>query len=222
MKSNSPSSDKTLKKFWFILMAGVNLLTMFVLMVPVTRAENPIMPKPALQEHVNINKGDKLSALALDQKNWKRPQSSFKWIAMASAIKTPWNSFGRQGWLTDDAYVEPVNPGISEFSPNTELFYLVFEVSALDAPSQYRAAWYFMPDGKHHDPKLVGTDALMMEMNEKAGYLEVFPPKEGWKKGKYLIKLFFESPGQELDEAQVVGTMTFMITDNPQPTPNQH
>jgi len=143
------------------------------------------------------------------------PQSSFKWIAMASGINTSWDSFGRQGWMTDDAYAEPINPGISEFSPDTEKFYLVFSVSALDAPSQYRAAWYYMPDGKVVDDELVGTDALMLEMNEKAGYLEVFRPKEGWKKGKYLIKLFFESPGQELDEAQVVGTMQFSITDHP-------
>jgi len=179
------------------------------------RSQDSFEPKPAIQQQDNSKGEDKLSALALDQKNWRIPQSSFMWIVMASGIQTPWESFGRQGWMTDDAYVEPVNPGVSEFSPDTELFYLVFEVSALDAPSQYRAAWYYMPDGKRYDKTLIGTDALMLEMNEKAGYLEIFRPESGWKKGRYIIKLFFESPGQELDEAQVVGTMKFAITDTP-------
>lgn len=151
--------------------------------------------------------------MALDQEHWQRPQSAFKWIAMARDITTPWDSFGRQGWMTDDAYVQPVDPGVSEFSAETEIFYLVFEVSALDAPSQYRAAWYYMPDGKIPSTQLTGTDALLMEMNEKAGYLEIFRPEDGWQKGKYLVKLYFESPGQELYDPNVIGTMEFTITD---------
>ena len=151
--------------------------------------------------------------MALDQHNWRRPQSAFKWIAMARDIRTPWDTFGRQGWMTDDAYVEPVDPGVSEFSTDTGMFYLVFAVPALDAPSQYRAAWFHMPDGKIHSEEMVGTDALLMEMNEKAGYLEIFKPENGWKKGRYLLKLYFESPGQDLYEPNVIGTMTFTIVD---------
>jgi len=165
------------------------------------------------QKEVPGNEESKSRILALDQKNWKQPQSSFNWVAMARDIKIPWDSFGRQGWMTDDAYVEPVDPGVSEFSPDTDLFYIVFQVGALDAPSQFRAAWYFMPDGKTPVSEHSGTDALYLEMNAKTGYLEVFRPEEGWKKGKYLLKIFFESPGQELYEGNVVGTMVFTITD---------
>ena len=151
--------------------------------------------------------------MALDQKNWRNPQSAFKWIAMARGFKVPWDTFGRQGWMTDDAYVDPVDPGVSEFSADTEIFYLVFAISALDAPSQYRAAWFHMPDGQTPSAELTGTDALFLEMNEKAGYLEIFRPDGGWKKGRYLVKLYFESPGQELYEPNVIGTMSFTITD---------
>ena len=151
--------------------------------------------------------------IALDQEHWQRAQSAFKWIAMARGINIPWDTFGRQGWMTDDAYVDPVDPGVSEFSAETEIFYLVFAVSALDAPSQYRAAWFYMPDGHTASTELTGTDALFLEMNEKAGYLEIFRPEGGWKKGKYLVKLYFESPGQELYEPNVIGTMAFTITD---------
>ncbi len=169
-------------------------------------------PKAATKESEgNVTTTTEL--MALDQENWQRPQSAFKWIAMARDIKVPWDTFGRQGWMTDDAYVEPVDPGASEFSADTEIFYLVFAVSALDAPSQYRAAWFHMPDGKIPSEELTGTDALFMEMNEKAGYLEIFRPEGGWEKGKYLVKLYFESPGQELYDPNVIGTMAFTITD---------
>ena len=53
--------------------------------------------------------------MALDQKNWQHPQSAFKWIAMARGFKVPWDTFGRQGWMTDDAYVDPVDPACPNF-----------------------------------------------------------------------------------------------------------
>ncbi len=180
--------------------------------VAVGEEDKSFAPKAATKESEgNVTTTTEL--MALDQENWQRPQSAFKWIAMARDIKVPWDTFGRQGWMTDDAYVEPVDPGASEFSADTEIFYLVFAVSALDAPSQYRAAWFHMPDGKTPSEELTGTDALFMEMNEKAGYLEIFRPEGGWKKGKYLVKLYFESPGQELYDPNVIGTMAFTITD---------
>ena len=180
--------------------------------VAVGQEDQGFTPKAATKESEgNVTTTTEL--MALDQENWQRPQSAFKWIAMARDIKVPWDTFGRQGWMTDDAYVEPVDPGVSEFSADTEIFYLVFAVSALDAPSQYRAAWFHMPDGKIPSDELTGTDALFMEMNEKAGYLEIYRPEGGWKKGKYLVKLYFESPGQELYDPNVIGTMAFTITD---------
>ncbi len=190
----------------------IGLLIVFCGAMPsVSRAEQPLTPRPAVQESDGATAVGAL--MALDQQNWQRPQSAFKWIAMARDIQTPWDTFGRQGWMTDDAYVEPVEPGVSEFSKDTEVFYLVFAVSALDAPSQYRAAWFHMPDGVTPSKKLTGTDALFMEMNEKAGYLEIFQPDGGWKTGRYLLKLYFESPGQDLYDPNAIGTMTFTIVE---------
>ena len=193
-------------------------MTLLVTLVIISQSNAQAAPDFVLKEAQREVSGHARSEnriLALDQKNWKRPQSSFSWVAMARDIRLPWDSHGRQGWLTDDAYVEPVDPGVSEFSPDTEIFYIVFEVGALDAPSQFRAAWYYMADGKNHEPEYSGTDALFLEMNEKAGYLEIYRPDEGWQKGQYLLKIFFESPGQETFEGNVVGTMLFTITDEP-------
>lgn len=210
--SFQPVSDATLHRQFRPIRS---LLVLMVVMMPAVgwgEEEQRFTLKPAAMESDGAVVGQ-TKLLALDQTNWQTPQSAFKWIAMARDITTPWDSFGRQGWMTDDAYVQPVGPGVSQFSADTEVFYLVFEVSALDAPSQYRAAWYHVPDGETPAAQLTGTDALFMEMNEKSGYLEIFKPEGGWKTGKYLLKLYFESPGQELYEPNAIGTMTFTITE---------
>ena len=206
-RANAHRTDRSLS-----VLSLASLLLVFLIPALVWGEEKGFTPNAAtIESEGSVTTQTEL--IALDQEHWQRPQSAFKWIAMARGINIPWDTFGRQGWMTDDAYVDPVDPGVSEFSADTEIFYLVFAVSALDAPSQYRAAWFYMPDGHTPSTELTGTDALFLEMNEKAGYLEIFRPEGGWKKGKYLVKLYFESPGQELYEPNVIGTMAFTITD---------
>ena len=55
--------------------------------------------------------------LRLTRSDWKRPQGVFSWITIARGYNIPWDSFGRQGWMSDDAYVEPVDPGVTDLSP---------------------------------------------------------------------------------------------------------
>jgi len=150
--------------------------------------------------------------MAFDQVNWNRPQGVFSWITMARGYETPWESIGRPGWMTiEDAYVKPVDPGISEFSADTDLFYIVFEGQPLDAPGQFAAAWFDMPEGKAEAITPIGKDVIELEMNQRFGYFEIFPPKGGWKPGLYLVKIYYGSPGQELHGANVIGTMQFTI-----------
>lgn len=210
-KSSSADHKQRAKRSLSVPIGAILLLALVLPSIAVGQ-ETSLTPKaPVIESEGSVTTTTDL--MALDQENWQQPQSAFKWIAMARDIKVPWDTFGRQGWMTDDAYVEPVDPGVSEFSPDTEIFYLVFAVSALDAPSQYRAAWFYMPDGQTPSQELTGTDALTMEMNEKAGYLEIYRPEGGWEKGKYLVKLYFESPGQDLYDPNVIGTMEFTITE---------
>lgn len=202
------------KLFHYLILSSLILLIGIGAMMgqAIGQGAPEFVPKEATRESAGQSVSGQ-RVMPLDQKNWKQPQSSFNWVAMARDIKVPWDSFGRQGWMTDDAYVEPVDPGKSEFPQDTDLFYIVFSVPGMDAPSQFRAAWYYMPDGKTPEEAHSGTDALFLEMNEKAGYLEIFRPEGGWKKGEYLLRLFYESPGQELYDGNVVGTMVFTITD---------
>jgi len=152
--------------------------------------------------------------MAFDQVNWKRPQGVFSWITMARGYDTPWDSLGRPGWMTTgDAYVEPVDPGVSEFSSDTQIFYIVFEAQPLDAPGQFAAAWFDMNDGQVTSNAPIGKDVIELEMNQRSGYFQLSQPAEGWKPGKFQVKIFYGSPGQELHAANVIGTMEFTIKD---------
>ena len=153
------------------------------------------------------------ATMALDQVNWNRPQAVFTWITMARGYKTPWDSVGRPGWMTDDAYVEPVDPGVSKFTLTTEEIYIVFEGQPLDAPGQFAAAWYEWKDGKVGSERPVGKDVIELEMNQRYGYFIITPPQEGWKKSQYLVELYYGSPGQQLHDANIVGTMEFTISE---------
>ncbi len=150
--------------------------------------------------------------MAFDQVNWNRPQGVFSWITMARGYETPWDSIGRPGWMTiEDAYVKPVDPGISEFSAETDLFYIVFEGQPLDAPGQFAAAWYEMQEGQVTSNIPINKDVIELEMNQRFGYFEIYQPKEGWKPGQYQVKIYYGSPGQELHAANIIGTMQFTI-----------
>lgn len=150
--------------------------------------------------------------MAFDQVDWNKPQGVFSWITMARGYETPWESIGRPGWMTiEDAYVKPVDPGISEFSADTNLFYIVFEGQPLDAPGQFAAAWFAMADGKAETGPPIGKDVIELEMNQRFGYFEIFAPKDGWTPGPYLVKIYYGSPGQELHGANIIGTMQFTI-----------
>jgi hypothetical protein len=154
--------------------------------------------------------------MAFDQVNWNRIQGVFSWITMSRGVDdTPWDSSsGRPGWMTiEDAYVRPIDPGVSEFPADTDIFYIVFEGQPLDAPAQFAAAWFEMKEGKVESNTPMDKDVIELEMNQRFGYFEIFSPEEGWKPGDYLVKIFYGSPGQDLHAINVVGTMQFTITE---------
>jgi hypothetical protein len=153
---------------------------------------------------------------AFDQVDWNRVQGIFSWITMSRGFNdTPWNSLvGRPGWMTiEDAYVKPIDPGVSEFPADTDIFYIVFEGQPLDAPAQFAAAWFEMKDGKVASNTPVDKDVIELDMNQRFGYFEIYQPEEGWKPGQYQIKIFYGSPGQALHAINVIGTMQFTIME---------
>lgn len=193
---------------------SISTVGLFAVAVSLLGIGNVLAGDPFSKPDSQQNEIGQVQGLAFDQVNWKRPQGVFSWITMARGYQVPWDSFGRQGWMTDDAYVEPVDPGISTFPPHTKEIYIVFEGQPLDAPGQFAAAWYPMAGGRAVGSEPLGKDILELEMNQRYGYFIISPPKEKWEIGTYLVKVYYGSPGQELHETNVVGTMEFTITDN--------
>lgn len=193
-----------------LLIAG-SMLCAVVLVLMVSKsalAEDPFGPATPPPQDFTQNSYD----MAFDQKNWKRPQGVFSWIAMARGYQTPWDSHGRPGWLTDDAYVEPVDPGVSTFTPDTQEIFIVFEGQPLDAPGQFAAAWHPIVDGKPVGEEPLGKDVIELEMNQRYGYFIISPSDERWKPGQYLVTIYYGSPGQALHATNIIGTMTFTIS----------
>jgi hypothetical protein len=184
------------------------MLVLFCLFNSISWADDPF-GNSTLAPHQN----NMLKDMAFDQVNWNRPQGVFTWITMARGYETPWDSLGRPGWMTTDAYVKPVDPGISEFSSDVQMFYIVFEAQPLDAPGQFAAAWFEMKDGHVISNTPIDKDVIELDMNQRSGYFQIFQPADGWKPGKYQVKIFYGSPGQELHAVNVIGTMEFTIKD---------
>lgn len=132
---------------------------------------------------------------------------------MACQWEVPSDSYGRPGWFTS-ARILPVTPGVAEFPPTHPAVYVVYEIPALDAPMQMNADWYRLDAENNPTGSALGKDAQFMDMNEGYGYLEIRPPKDGWKVGAYLVKIYISSPGQQIHALSQVGTMRFTISDS--------
>lgn len=142
------------------------------------------------------------------------PQSIFISIQMARGYEVEWDSFGRQGWYTQDPRIKPVDPGTTVFTPDTPAIYVVFEVAPLEDPAQFGAQWFLEEPGGKLSEKPVGRDVLEVPGHSRWGFLELKSPAGGWPTGKYVVKLFVTPLGQQPFHAvNQVGTMHFTITD---------
>ncbi len=144
------------------------------------------------------------------------PQSLFTWIKMARGYEVEWDTFGRKGWYTQDPRLKPIAPGTTLFSPDTPAVYIVFEVAPLEDPAQFAAQVFPVgADGKTGDRAIV-TDSLEVPGHERYGFLELRKPSDEWPQGKYLVKIYITSLGQQPFHAvNQVGTMRFTVTDQP-------
>ena len=159
---------------------------------------------------------------SLDVQQKGVPQSLFTWIKMARGYEVEWDTFGRKGWFTQDPRLKPIAPGTTVFTPDTPAVYIVFEVAPLEDPAQFAAQVFALgADGKTGDAVIV-QDSLEVPGHERYGFLEFKKPSPQWSQGKYLVKIYITSLGQQPFHAvNQVGTMRFAVTDQPSgdPTP---
>ena len=155
---------------------------------------------------------------SLDVQQKGVPQSQFTWIKMARGYEVDWDTFGRKGWYTQDPRLKPIAPGTSVFSPETPAVYIVFEVAPLEDPAQFAAQVFPVSvDGKTSETVIV-QDSLEVPGHERYGFLELKKPSLHWPQGKYLVKIYITSLGQQPFHAvNQVGTMRFVVTDQATP-----
>ncbi|MCP9439939.1 MAG: hypothetical protein NHB36_08645 [Nitrospira sp.] len=150
---------------------------------------------------------------SFDEQQQGIPQSLFTWITMAKGYEVEWDTFGRQGWYTQDPRLKPVEPG-SVFSPDTPAVYIVFEVAPLEDPAQFGVQWFFEESEGRLSPSLRGRDVLEVPGHERYGFLELKRPGDAWVVGNYLAKIFIAPLGQQPFHAvNQVGTMRFTIAE---------
>lgn len=153
---------------------------------------------------------------SLDVQQKGVPQSLFTWIKMARGYEVEWDTFGRKGWFTQDPRLKPIAPGTTIFTPDTPAVYIVFEVAPLEDPAQFAAQVFAIgADGKTSDAVIV-QDSLEVPGHERYGFLELKKPSSQWPQGKYVVKIYITSLGQQPFHAvNQVGTMRFAVTDQP-------
>jgi hypothetical protein len=159
---------------------------------------------------------DQIEAPSMDEQRRGRPQSMFVWIQMAKGYEIEWDTFGRQGWYTQDPRVKPIEPGTTVFTPDTPAIYIVFEAAPQEDPGQFSAQWFLEEEDGKIAEKPLGRDVLELPGHSRWGYLELKSPPSGWPKGNYLVKIFITPLGQQAFHAvNQVGTMRFKVTDQP-------
>lgn len=153
---------------------------------------------------------------SLDVQRKGIPQSLFTWIKMARGYDVEWDTFGRKGWYTQDPRLKPIDPDTTVFTPDAPAVYIVFEVAPLEDPAQFAAQVFpVSADGKTAETAIV-RDSLEVPGHERYGFLELKKPSDQWPSGKYLVKIYITSLGQQPFHAvNQVGTMHFAVADRP-------
>lgn len=196
----------------------VSIGLVFLFLAWVLGSGSPAQAKELLvPKEQSVTEFEPTKAPSFDQQVRGVPQSIFVWIKMAKGYEVEWDSFGRQGWYTQDPRLKPIEPGTTVFAPDTEAVFIVFEVAPLEDPAQFSAQWFLLENGKASDQP-VGRDTLEVPGHERFGFLQLRKPGGGWRTGEYLVEIFITPLGQQAFHAvNKVGTMRFKIADQAVP-----
>lgn len=192
-------------------MAGLGLCVLAQCWIPTPSDGRDLLP-PKEQKDTSF---DETKGPSFDEQRRGVPQSIFVSIHMARGYEVEWDSFGRQGWYTQDPRIKPIDPGTTVFTPDTPAVYVVFEVAPLEDPAQFGAQWFLEDEhGQIVSDAPVGRDVLEVPGHSRWGFLELKSPPNGWQKGNYQVKLFITPLGQQpFHAANHVGMMRFKIAD---------
>ncbi|MCA9469797.1 MAG: tetratricopeptide repeat protein, partial [Nitrospira sp.] len=108
----------------------------------------------------------------------------------------------------------PLDPG-DTFPPNQPRIYLIFALTTPPADAkQITTQWVAEQVEKRFPNTVMGTDAVLVGLNDSTGYFFLDRPEEGWPVGTYRIDLFV---GEDVSASTYVAEVRFQIqSDNTQ------
>lgn len=105
----------------------------------------------------------------------------------------------------------PLDPG-DTFSPNQPSIYLVFALTTPPADARTITTQWVAEKVEGIPPNtIVGTDAVLLELNDNTGYFFLDRPEGGWRVGTYRIDLFV---GEKVSPYAHVADVRFRIRSN--------
>lgn len=104
--------------------------------------------------------------------------------------------------------IVPVNP-TDTFPPDTPAVYIVFQLH--QHYQLFKVFGLCFPESVEGlDPKTVVTrDVMQIVSEDESGYLQLLPPQEGWKPGRYKVEIY---AGEAVNEVTMFGTVRFTIS----------
>ncbi|GJL61778.1 MAG: hypothetical protein NPIRA04_04320 [Nitrospirales bacterium] len=102
----------------------------------------------------------------------------------------------------------PLDPG-DTFAPDQSEIYLVFALTTPPADAKQISTQWVAEQVEHKSPNMViGTDAVVVDLNDSSGYFFLDQPEGGWPVGTYRIDLFV---GEEISPYTYVADVRFRI-----------
>lgn len=130
-------------------------------------------------------------------------QGWFRQLIMAKAIGEDDLQAGFHEYI-------PLDPG-DTFPPDQPRIYPVFAVTTPPADTrQITTQWIAEEVGQHPPNTMMGTDSVLLGLNESSGYFFLDQPQGGWPVGTYRIDLFV---GEEVSAYSYVADVRFRILD---------
>ncbi len=111
--------------------------------------------------------------------------------------------------------IVPVHP-TEHFPADRKPVYIVFELHQHYQSFQIFGRCYPEQVSGLDPQKVVAEDAMYIALEDETGYLKLFPPKDGWKPGRYKVEIH---AGEQINDTTLMGTMRFTVASAATPSP---
>ena len=191
--------------------------------IPQSRMTGEIAPSPHQQEPSRIREDEPfpISSHELAQNLPEKSQTPLRVLSLSVDVVRGWfrqlimaKAVGQDDMQAGSHEYIPLDPG-DTFFPSQPTIYLVFAITTPPADvKQITTQWVGEEVVGLSPNTIVGTDSVLVDLNDNSGYFLLDQPEGGWPVGTYRIDLFV---GEEVSAYTNVADVRFRIqSDNTQ------